>query len=437
MTYFLMATGCQMNLSDTERIKTVLNKAGCTESDEDTADILGFVACSVRQKAIDKVFSRIHKWNKEKNQRNLITFLTGCVLPEDKTKFLKLFDLVFETKEILHLPEMISQYGVVTGGALKYDAGQDDFWNISPDYQSKYEAFIPIQNGCNNFCTYCAVPYTRGREVSRPSSEILEEYDTLLKTGYKSVTLLGQNVNSYGLDMKGTELSFPVLLDRMGTMADSSGKRTWIYFTAPHPKDMTDEVIDVMAAHDSIAKQMHLPLQSGDNDILKRMNRHYTVEDFARIVDYARKRIPDLSLFTDIIVGFPGETDSQFENTRKAMERFRFNMAFIARYSSRPGAASSRWDDDIPYEVKKTRLHILTEALKESALAANKAAEGKTLPVLVTGVSRGGTFLAGLTEGKINVQFPSKDINLSGRFVDVEITGVGGISLEGIVLRNH
>jgi tRNA-2-methylthio-N6-dimethylallyladenosine synthase len=429
MTFYIQAAGCQMNISDTERIRTLLTDSGFTPGEEETADILGIVACSVRQKSIDKVFARINAWNRRKEKQPVITFLTGCVLPEDRVKFLKLFDLVFDTSEAMHLSDMIRQYGIVTG-----QENQDAFWKVTPSYDSPFEAFIPIQNGCNNFCAYCAVPYTRGREVSRDPGEIVGEYQTLLDRGYRSVTLLGQNVNSYGLDRKGELPGFPELLDRLGDLGDRAEKPVWLYYTAPHPKDMTDRVIEVMARHPSLARQIHLPLQSGDNDILKRMNRHYTVEDYGRIIDSIRKHLPDATVFTDIIVGFPGETEEQFGNTARAFERFRFDMAYIARYSPRPGAQSTGWGDDQPHEVKKERLNRLSVILKGIAEEKNRALTGRTLPVLVYGHNRSGKQLAGLTEGRVNIQFPPPDQARqikSGEMVPVTITGAQGLSLSG------
>ncbi|MBN1987097.1 MAG: radical SAM protein, partial [Prolixibacteraceae bacterium] len=206
MKYHVITLGCQMNLSDSERVISVLDEAGYTWTDnEEEAGLIGILACSVRQKAIDKVYSRIHKWNKWKNHKNLVTFISGCILPNDHEKFLKLFDITFQMKDLPKLPEMISHYGVTTPVQLKtgidpHNENIEQFWDVKPSYQSNYEAFIPIQNGCDKFCTFCAVPYTRGREVSRPSKDIIAELALLVAQGYKSITLLGQNVNSYGLD---------------------------------------------------------------------------------------------------------------------------------------------------------------------------------------------------------------------------------------------
>lgn len=474
MKYHLIPLGCQMNQSDTERVKTVLHGLGFTETNhESEASILGIIACSVRQKAIDKVYSRIDKWNRMKNRKSLLTFVSGCILPSDKDRFLKLFDLVFTMSELTELPQMISQYGVVTPAGLQHleseretlrvaektqlaslltepkeiskpklqgvklnpAIGIDDFWHVEPTYTSDFEAFIPIQNGCDKFCTFCAVPYTRGREVSRPSAEIIGELKNLVDRGFKSITLLGQNVNSYGLDKKGEEVSFPELLQQIGEYGRSSGKDFWVYFTSPHPRDMTDEVIEVIARYPVLAKQIHLPLQSGDDAVLLRMNRKHAMDKYRRIVGAIRNLIPQATLFTDIIVGFTGETNEQFANTLAAMEEFHYNMAYIAQYSVRPGAASSRWEDDVPKEIKKQRYHALTEVLMKHSHTYNKQMIGKTYKVLVRGHDRKTGFLSGLTEGKLVVRFQSENDSLIGNFVEVHISSAAPLSLEAELLK--
>lgn len=472
MKYHLISLGCQMNLSDTERVKTVMHSMGFTETqNEDEASILGIIACSVRQKAIDKVYSRIDKWNRMKNRKSLLTFVSGCILPADKERFLKLFDLVFPMSELPELPDMIRQYGVATPTSLmsnemdtlknaqKIDetaplfqqlaapskvpagiklnpaAGIDEFWHVEPTYTSDFEAFIPIQNGCDKFCTFCAVPYTRGREVSRPSVEILEELKQLVSKGFKSITLLGQNVNSYGLDKKGEEISFPALLRQIGEFGLQCEKAFWVYFTSPHPRDMTDEVIEVMAQYPVLAKQVHLPIQSGDDGVLLRMNRKHSLEKYKHIVSTIRRLIPEATLFTDIIVGFTGETDAQFENTRRAMEAFKYNMAYIAQYSVRPGAASSRWADDVPKLVKKERYHVLTQELMKHSHAYNKSLVGKQMKVLVRGYDRKEGYLSALTEGKLVVRFASDNAKLIGQFADVTILSAAPLSLEAQLIK--
>jgi tRNA-2-methylthio-N6-dimethylallyladenosine synthase len=442
MRYYLMTLGCQMNLSDGERIHTVLKDMGLqpADSDED-AQVVGIIACSVRQKAIDKVYNQIARWNREKNHRNLITFLSGCILPDDRERFLKLFDLVFPMSEVLSLPGLIRSSGVVTPASLRiteHGIPKNDkifsLWNIRPDYQSDYEAFVPIQNGCNKFCTFCAVPYTRGREVSRPSGEILEQVGSLIIQGYRSITLLGQNVNSYGLDKSGEELGFPALLREVGALARKLDRECWIYYTSPHPRDMNEEVIRIQAAYPHLANQVHLPMQSGDDRILVKMNRNHSMERYRDLVNLIRRILPEATLFTDIITGFTGESEAQHMRTVEAMKEFRFNMAYVARYSPRPGAASFRWEDSVPAEKKQKRMHQLNAVLEQTAADYNTRLLGKTIRVLVTGAARKAGYMKGLTEGKINIQFPASGRSTPGNFIDVKVCAFKGLSLEGDLL---
>lgn len=440
MKYHIITLGCQMNLSDSERVSSVLKKSGYEWTDhEEEAGLIGILACSVRQKAIDKVYSRIHKWQQWKSRKNLITFISGCLLPNDHERLMKLFDITFQMKDLPKLPEMISQYGITTPVHLKsgidpHNENIEEFWNVKPSYKSEFEAFIPIQNGCDKFCTFCAVPYTRGREVSRPSADILSEVESLVENGYKSITLLGQNVNSYGLDKNGEEIGFAGLLKEIGELGNRLDKEFWVYFTSPHPRDMKDEVIETIARYRVLAKQIHLPMQSGDDKVLMRMNRKHNMEKYRHIVQSIRGLLPEATLFTDIIVGFTGETEAQFENTRKAMEEFKFNMSYTAIYSPRPGAVSHRWEDDIPIEEKKRRLHVLTEELRKHNLGNNHQYYGKTLRVLVRGFDRKEGYLTALTEGRLIVRFSSADEGLIGQFADVRISSVSDFSMEGELL---
>ncbi len=495
MLYHLVPLGCQMNQSDSERIRAVLESLGYRRTDiEEEADLLGVVACSVRQKAIDKVYTRIHKWNAWKKERAIVTFVSGCILPADREKFVDRFDLIFTINELPQVPEMMQRFGLVTAASLRAadqaagraaaaeyvdephesapgvgpaaaisSAAQAPFaaasggifsipiiptgsrsdsrrgyWKITPNYTSAFEAFVPIQNGCDKFCTFCAVPYTRGREVSRPSDEILTEVRRLVDEGYRSITLLGQNVNSYGLDRRsereGMEIGFPELLRRIGEIGRETGSRFWTYFTSPHPRDMTDEVIDVIAAYPVLARQLHLPIQSGDDKVLVRMNRNYRVSEYRRIVEKIRATIPEATLFTDIIVGFTGETDEQFAGTREAMREFAYNMAYVAMYSPRPGAASARWDDDVTHEAKRERLHSLSEELQTISLRYNEALVGCELSLLVEGTDRKAGYLSGKTEGKLIVRFASDDHELIGRFVTVRIDRATPLSMEGTLV---
>lgn len=442
MKYHLITLGCQMNISDAERVRSVLERLGYTWTDsEEEANLLGILACSVRQKPIDKVYNKISQWNRWKNKRNLVTFISGCILPTDKERFLKLFDLIFSMSELGQLPDMIRDYGVVTPGALDSSvttmpANDNIFqlWDVKPNYQSDFEAYVPIQNGCDKFCTYCAVPYTRGREVSRPSTEIISEVEHLVARGYKSITLLGQNVNSYGLDKKGDEITFPELLRKIGEVGNKLKQKFWLYFTSPHPSDMTREVIEVISKYDCLAKQIHLPLQSGDDKVLIKMKRSHDVEKYRQTVNDIRELIPEATLFTDIIVGFTGETEEAFQNTVEAFQEFKFNMAYIAKYSPRPGAASYRWDDDVTNDEKKDRYQRLTLVLKRHAYQYTQTLVGKEMDVLITGKDRKGENLQGLTEGKIITRVEGLNEALVGNIVRVKITSAAEFSLTAQLL---
>ncbi len=437
MKYFLLTLGCQMNMSDSERVASVLDAAGCVKADkEEDANIIGILACSVRQKAIDKVYNKIHIWNKWKNKKNLVTFISGCILPADKEKFLKLFDIVFGMPELPQLPKMLTEYGITNPLSLVSEpqSASDEiklFWNVKPKYDSNFEAFIPIQNGCNKFCTYCAVPYTRGREISRPSEEILEEVKSLVEKGFKSITLLGQNVNSYGLDKPDKEINFAELLEKIGQMGETVDHDFWVYFTSPHPRDMTTDIFHIIAKYKCLGKQIHFPIQSGDEKVLIKMNRKHSMERYRETMMAFREILPQATVFTDIIVGFTDETEEQFENTRKAMEEFKYNMAYIAMYSPRPGAASYRWEDNIPLDEKKRRFAVLSEELQKHTYEYNKAQIGKTLKVLVREHDRKAGYLSGHTEGKIVIRFASEDKSLIGQIVDLKITEAARFSLEG------
>lgn len=419
MKYFLIPLGCATNKSDAERIAGVLESLGYTQAEsEDDAQFIGLVACSIRQSAIDRVYGKIHNWNKRKDREQLTTMVSGCILKADEKKFAKIFDLVVKLDEVTELPNMLKQTGTVA---------PQSFWDINPTRKTSYKALVPIQNGCDKFCTYCAVPYTRGREVSRPSDDIIDTVKKLINDGVKQITLLGQNVNSYGLDKPGEERTFAQLLEELGKAADAASQKVWIHYTSPHPRDMTKEVYEIQAKYDSLANYLNLPLQSGDNEVLKRMNRRYTVEHYMEKLDMAREHMPDITVSTDIIVGFCGETKEQYENTEAAMRRGQFDLAFIAKYSPRPGAVSEkRFEDTVPADEKKRRDVELTNILRETALANNKKLVDKTIPVLVEAKSRKEGKLLGRTEGLKSVEFDlPKDATaeeLIGHFVEMHIT---------------
>ena len=426
-----------MNISDSGRVKTYIEKLGYESTDNPhEADLLGVIACSVRQKAIDKVYNLIAIWNRQKASRPLTTFLTGCILPDDREKFLKSFDMVFDMRDLTKFAEMLAKhthegtyYPKLSREEQAYQ--MDYFWRLEGRQPDKFEAFVPIQNGCDKFCTYCAVPYTRGREVSRSSAEIVEEVKCLVNAGFKSITLLGQNVNSYGLDKKGNEINFAQLLELIGRYGDESGKEFYVYFTSPHPRDMTDDVLHTIAKYKCLGKWIHSPIQSGDTEMLKRMNRKYDIERYRSVIHSIRTILPTATIFTDIIVGFTGETEEEFANTRAAVKEFKYNMAFIAMYSPRPGAKSSEWVDDVPKDEKSRRYSVLSDDLKSVSSLYTASMVGKEFRILVNGHDRLDGYLSGLTEGKIAVRFRSDNEALIGNFVNVKITKSSDFSAEG------
>jgi len=322
-----------MNKSDSERIASILEEKGYKKASRiNGADLIVVNMCSVRQSAVDRVYGLIPKFKiLEKNNPKLKTILTGCILKKDRPKFTKGFSQILSFKDL-----------------LKYQ----------PKRQDKSRAYVPISNGCNNFCTYCVVPFTRGPLICRKHKEILEEVKEAVKKGFKEIWLLGQNVNDY-TSPDDNSINFSKLLK----MVNDIPGNFQIRFTSPNPKNFSDELIEVMANSKKVAKYLNLPVQSGDNEILKKMNRPYTVEQYKNLVKKIREKIPDINLSTDVIVGFPGETKKQFENTAKLFKKIKFNIAYIAKYSPRPGTAAFKMKDDVPLEEKKRREKCLKNLL--------------------------------------------------------------------------
>jgi len=328
--YYIKTYGCQMNESDSEHIASFLEKKGYKSTkDMNGANLIVVNACSVRQSAIDRIFGLKQKFKKLRIMNpELRTILTGCVLKPDKKKFEKFFD------EVLTIEEFLGK----------------DYLCLEAKHLCSDSVFVPIMTGCDNYCTYCVVPYTRGQEKSRPIKEVVEEAKDLIKKGYKKITLLGQNVNSYKHD-------FVQLLQKL----DGIPGNFKIYFLTNHPKDMSDELISTVADCKKIAKEIHLPIQSGDDEILKKMNRGYTIRQYKNLVKKIRKKVPNIKLSTDVIVGFPGETEKQFENTVRLFKEIKFDKTYIAKYSPRPGTAAYELKDNVSWEEKKRRWKILDE----------------------------------------------------------------------------
>jgi len=415
-----------MNYSDSERIAAVLETAGYKKTlSEDDADLIVINACSVRQSAIDRISGRFKKYKRlRKANPGLKIVLTGCVLESDRKKFEKMFDLIVGIEEIEKMCRFHSPIRVVESACKTPHSGStglSPLWNqrcnyfqIKPLRQSKFSAYVPIMTGCNNFCAYCVVPYTRGREYSRPAEEILNEIRDLVKQGYKEIILLGQNVNSYKGKLEIRKLgNFPALLKSINNIPGDF----WIRFLTSHPKDMSEELIKTVAECEKVTPYIHLALQSGDDEILKRMNRKYTAEHFLKLVKMIRKYIPDAAISTDIIVGFPGETEKQFQNTATAMKEAKFDMAYINKYSPRPGTAAARLSDNVSWQEKRHREKILTEILKKTALENNEKYIGKIVKALIDKVDD--RFTYGKTESyknvKINIGNQTLDINRNSK----------------------
>ena len=358
MKYWIITFGCQMNKSDSERIAAVLEKSGYKKaSDINGADLIVVNMCSVRQSAVDRVYGKIKNFAKLKTYNlKLKTVLTGCVLKKDKNKFSKIFDQVLDIKDF-----------------AKW-VNADNYLKIEPEYSTNFSANIPIMTGCNNFCAYCVVPYVRGKEISRPAKEIICEIKNLIKRDCKEIWLLGQNVNSY----KNKKTNFPKLLKMVNNIPGDF----WIRFTSSHPKDFSEELIETMAKSKKVAQYLNLPVQSGDNQILKKMNRNYKVADYKKLVGKIRKKMPNINLSTDVIVGFPGETKKQFENTAKLFKEIKYDIAYISKYSSRPGTAATKLKDNVSLKEKKRREKILREILsqksKKLVVILGPNASGKT-----------------------------------------------------------
>ncbi|MFH0819164.1 MAG: tRNA (N6-isopentenyl adenosine(37)-C2)-methylthiotransferase MiaB [Patescibacteria group bacterium] len=417
MRYWIWPLGCQMNKSDAMRIEHVLQDLGYKKIDDDKkADLIVVVSCSIRQSGIDRIYGKFRWWQKRQRKGELITVLTGCVLDKDIEKFKPKFDLMFNIKDLKKLPKLLKQTDLRL---------PSNYLKVEPIYSSKFQAVVPIIIGCNNYCTYCAVPYTRGREWSRSSREIIKECKNLVKKGYKEITLLGENVNSYGKD-KETEIDFPALLEKIAKL----DKNIWIRFTSPHPKDFSEKLIQVIAKYPNICKQINLPVQSGNDTVLKRMNRPYTIKQYTNLINKIKNNIPDVSLSTDIIVGFPGETSKQFADTAKLMKTIKFNMAFIAQYSIRPGTPAAKMKNQVSREIKIKRNHELEKILDDTALDYNKKYLNKEVKVLVEKYRK--VHWLGRTEQNVTVRFKApKTKKLVGEFVDIKIIQVDSFRMEG------
>lgn len=428
-----------MNKSDSERIARVLEKMGYKKArKEEIPDIIVVNMCSVRQSAVDRVYGLTQKLKKLKTHNpKLKTILTGCILKEDRKKFAEKFDLILNIKDLKNWPNFIKKGTLEKSLLSQFCYNSSEYLKIKPKYQNRFSVFIPISTGCNNACTYCAVPFTRGPLVCREAEDILKEAREAVKKGAKEIWLLGQNVNDYCSKSK-TRNQKPKIINfaRLLEMINKIKGNFWIRFTSPNPADFSDKLIETMARCKKITPYLNLPVQSGDDKILKKMNRRYTVKEYKKLVKKIRAAFrryregleKEIALSTDIIVGFPGETKKQFQNTAELLKEIKFDMAYIARYSPRPGTRAEKMKDNVSDKEKRRREKELTKILRKTILARNKKFIGKTIEVLAEKDKN--NYIYGKSRHFKTVRFKG-DKSFIGNFVKIKITKVQPFGLEG------
>ena len=432
--YYIRTYGCQMNVHDSEEISQLLENIGFEETKEmNNADLIILNTCAVRENAHDKVFGFLGRCKHLKKENpNLKIALCGCMaqersVVEEIMKKHSYIDLVFGTHNIHELPNYLMN--LHNGLNIEVKSNEGNVFEIGESYKraSKYTAWVNIMYGCDKFCTYCIVPYTRGKERSRKSKDILKEVSCLKEKGYKEVTLLGQNVNAYGNDSED-ELDFAGLLENV---AKTGIER--IRFVTSHPWNFTDAMIDVISKHPNIMPYIHLPLQSGSDRILKLMGRRYTREEYMELFKKIKERIPNVAITTDVIVGFPGETEADFLDTLDIVERCELDGAYTFIYSPREGTPAAKMPDTTPMSEKENRLHRLNEIVNKYSLINNQKYLNKVTNVLLIGESeKDSAKLYGYTDTMklVNVQC---DESLLGTITPVLITDTKSFSLDGIV----
>ncbi len=398
-TYHIITIGCQMNKSDSERVAGYLEERGFISSpNPQRANLVVITTCGVRQSAEDRVYGLAPKIKKANPKAKII--LTGC-LSQRKDVIKRLRNYVDIWLPITELNKLAGKLGL----AEKQEGSLKNYLEAMPRHKSKFSAFVPIGNGCDNFCSYCVVPYARGREVYRPAEDITKEVRGLVKNGYKEIILIAQNVNSYKSENKKQETrnKKQICFSQLLRMVNDIKGDFWIRFATSHPKDMSDELIKAIKDCHKVCEHIHLPAQSGDDNVLRAMNRKYTAGHYLGLIQKIKKQIatnqktnshefwqPPVSITTDIIVGFPGETKKQFNNTAKLFKKIKFDMAYIAQYSPRPGTVSYKMRDNVPRIEKKRREKELTKILRKTVLGNNKKYVGKTIEVLIEGKNKRG-----------------------------------------------
>ena len=434
--YYIKTYGCQMNVHDSEEIKSLIENLGYTETDNyEESDLIILNTCAIRENAHDKVFGFLGRCKHlKKTNKNLIIGLCGCMAQEESVvseirEKHPYIDIVFGTHNMNELPKMLAEF---TGKQdIEIYSKEGDVIEFGNLYKrdSKISAWVNIMYGCDKFCTYCIVPYTRGKQRSRKSEDILKEVKELKQQGYKEITLLGQNVNAYGKDLDN-EIEFSKLLEQV---SDIGIER--IRFVTSHPWDFTDSMIDVIAARDNIMPYIHLPLQSGSDRILKLMGRRYTKEEYLTLFNKIRTKVKNASITTDIIVGFPGETEEDFKETLDVVDKCHYDGAFTFIFSPREGTPASKMADETPLSEKEERLQRLNEKINTYSKESNERMLNTIQKVLITGVSeKDPNKVCGYTENMklVNVE---ADKNTIGQIIDVKITEAKSFSLDGIISK--
>jgi len=438
----LLTFGCQMNKYDSEKMVGLLENSGIRLTENlDNADVIILNTCSIRDKAEHKVYSQLGRLSplKKKNP-NLIIGVGGCVAQIQGEKILQRapqVDLVFGTLNINKLPKLIKEIEETGARIADIDSNSDiDTDSATIKRNGTVHAWVSIMHGCDNYCTYCIVPYTRGREKSRTKEAIFAEIRGLSEKGFKEVTLLGQNVNSYGKDL-ADDIDFPDLL----SLIDKIDGIERIRYMTSHPKDLSDKLINAMADLPKACESLHLPIQSGSDNVLYNMKRGYTSEEYLKKIDKVKEAIPKISLSSDIIIGFPGETDDDFEKTRDIIKSVRYDGIFLFKYSPRPETPASEFLNQIPNDVKQTKFEEIMKLQNEITLSKNKELEGRVLEILIEGRSKNdNNKLMGRTRTNkiVTIPFLTKEgeggfekEDLTGKLINVKITRGNLYGLDG------
>ena len=430
----IITYGCQMNVNESAKMKQMLQTMGysMTEDIENT-DLVFLNTCTVREGAATQIFGKLGELKALKEKRGTIIGVTGCFAQEQGEELVKKFpiiDIVMGNQNIGRIPQAIEKIENNESTHEVYTDNEDELPpRLDGEFGSDQTASISITYGCNNFCTFCIVPYVRGRERSVPLEEIVKDVEQYVSKGAKEIVLLGQNVNSYGKTLR-PKVTFPELL-KMVNEIDGIER---IRFLTSHPKDCSDELIDAMASLDKVCENIHLPFQSGSNKILKDMHRVYTREHYLELIRKLKEKVPNITLSTDIIVGFPGETEEDFEDTLSMVEKVGYDQGFTFLYSIRKGTKAAEMQNQIPHEVKQERFQRLIDSMYKIFYEKNKECLGQTLEVLVEGISKNNPdILTGRTRGYKLVHFKGGKRNI-GQLVNVKITGHNSFALEGEIV---